>query len=145
MTCPGCGARNPSSSTWCSQCLRPLGTASTPPTRASSGPAPPPTDRAFRTVDGEVEWRCPDCATWNLFLVPVCATCGHRLGDDDGRSERARRVLWVVAAVVGVVVVVSVVLAVLALRGAPTAPGAVAVGGLASTATSCPPATCGDP
>ena len=165
MTCPACGARNADSAAWCSQCLRPLGDA-TPDRAPRAAPAPSapaapaagatPTDRAFRTVDGEVEWRCPDCQAWNVFLVPVCARCGHRLGGRDGdHTDRTRRALWAVAAVVGVVVVIAIVLVVLALGDAPAAdpgvvgarssPGAVVAGGLASTATSCPPATCGDP
>lgn len=140
MTCPDCGARNTPEAPWCTQCLRPLGQDPAPsapagpaePVPARHAPQPstdPPTtgvdgDRPFRTVDGEVEWRCPACANWNLLAIPSCAVCGHALGASDGsgdrladRMARARRPLWVVAVIGAVAMVGSVILLVLTLSG----------------------------
>lgn len=128
MTCPGCGARNTEEAPWCTQCLRPL-------TSERAAPDPPAADervttsvadqdRPFRTVDGEVEWRCPTCANWNLLAIPSCAVCGQALAASGGRGDRladrmarARRPLWVVAVIGAVVMIGSIVLLTLALRG----------------------------
>lgn len=114
--------------------------AETPPDAASPpAPASPPdvgrsqaavgradsgADRPFRTVDGEVEWRCPGCDTWNLLDVRACSVCGHRLASAGGnpdrfadRVARARRPLWALALLGGVVMIGSVILLLLALRG----------------------------
>lgn len=142
MNCPACGARNTPQAPWCTQCLRPLGEDPAPPAppvpaepaqqatpTASATPASAPTsdvdtDRPFRTVDGEVEWRCPACANWNLLAIPSCAVCGHALGasGDSGerladRIARARRPLWVVAVVGAVAMIGSIVLLVMTLSG----------------------------
>lgn len=143
MTCPHCGARNTTTAPWCTQCLQPLGQDPSPP---PAPPAPaqegPPTTTpprpaaphatgddhpggAFRSVDGQVEWRCTACDTWNGLDVPTCSACGSRLAasvtgtrahDVTGRVSRARQVLWVMAAIGVTVAVVSAVLLVLALR-----------------------------
>lgn len=147
MTCPHCGARNTADAPWCTQCLQPLGREEpptpTPPSPDASGGGPPPArtstpvapgaampggtdrDRAFRSVAGDVEWRCPACDTWNRLEASTCPVCGHRLATSvtggtgtavAGRVQRARGLLWIAAGVGGVLVVVSVVLLVLALR-----------------------------
>lgn len=143
MTCPDCGARNTPQAPWCTQCLRPLGEDPAPsspaaPAESASAPARPTpevstdaastsateTDRPFRTVDGEVEWRCPACANWNLLAIPSCAVCGHALGTSGGSGERladriarARRPLWVVAVIGAVAMIGSIVLLVMTLSG----------------------------
>jgi uncharacterized membrane protein YvbJ len=141
VTCPDCGARNTVDAPWCTQCLRPLGdvattastdTAATATRAPTPGPPPRPAapatdeDRAVRSVDGRVEWRCPRCRTWNALEVAGCAACGQPLGEAvvgssaRHRSEqvaRMRQWLWVAAAVVGGVVVVGVLLVVLAALG----------------------------
>lgn len=141
MTCPDCGARNTPQAPWCTQCLRPLGGDPAPPSpvapaepaparhtpQASTDPAPTSgvdADRPFRTVDGEVEWRCPACASWNLLAVPTCAVCGHALGASGGSGERladriarARRPLWVVAVIGAVAMIGSIILLVMTLSG----------------------------
>ncbi len=147
MNCPQCGARNTAEAPWCTQCLEPLTAPpprSTPPdpqTPSPAAPASPPVrdtpgtdptsqptddaaDRPFRTVDGEVEWRCPSCDTWNLLAIPSCSVCGRALASSGrgadrfaDRVARARRPLWALA-VVGVVVMIGgVVLLLLALQG----------------------------
>lgn len=150
MTCPHCGARNTADAPWCTQCLEPLQTAdprvtgeppsatpspstpapstSSPSTPSPSTPGPPAEDtrdRAVRSVDGRVEWRCPACETWNDLEVPACAVCGQRLGASvtgagpsaiTERVGRARRLLWVAAGIGAVLMVVSIVLLVAALR-----------------------------
>ncbi len=142
MNCPTCGAHNTPQAPWCTQCLRPLGedpapTASPVPAEPTPSQVPPTpsasgetstsavdTDRPFRTVDGEVEWRCPACANWNLLAIPSCAVCGHALGaSGDGgerladRIARARRPLWVVAVIGAVAMIGSVILLVMTLSG----------------------------
>jgi hypothetical protein len=105
MRCDACGARNPASASWCSQCFGPLGGGGTspptvggPPTLAPGpptgttpeGPAPsrpppvpPPAasdrdarERDVRERDGEVEWRCAVCEGWSPLEVPACRRCG---------------------------------------------------------------------
>lgn len=130
MICPNCGARNTAEAPWCTQCLRPFASDPEEPSAPARSPDPGATaargqdhDRPFRTVDGEVEWRCPACDNWNLLAMPTCAVCGHALASSDGRERladrmaRARRPLWVVAGIGAVVMIVSAVLLVLALRG----------------------------
>ena len=152
MNCPQCGARNTAEAPWCTQCLEPLTTPpppepTTPEARVSgervpvagmpgsspSGDTPAadganqPTgdvDRPFRTVDGEVEWRCPSCDTWNLLAIPSCSVCGRALASSGregdrlaDRVARARRPLWALAIIGAVVMIGSVVLLLLALRG----------------------------
>lgn len=146
MTCPHCGARNTADAPWCTQCLQPLGQASAPAPEPSSPPAdpaaagaapashPPPvrdapagdaTHGSFRSIDGQVEWRCHACQTWNALETQACAACGSRLAasvtgsvssDVSDRVSRARRILWVAAAIGGLIAVASVVLLVLALQ-----------------------------
>ena len=137
MTCPHCGARNTADAPWCTQCLTPLAhveDASPPAAPASavrgddgrtSGPAADPDDRDFRTVDGEVEWRCRDCDQWNPMLARTCTVCGSPMPGADRSGDwsrqqvaRTRRVLWVVAGVVCLLALVGVVVAVVAVRGA---------------------------
>lgn len=138
MTCPHCGARNTAAAPWCTQCLQPLGPAEAAPAEADPDEADPdeasPPDarptatsssRAFRTVDGEVEWRCRSCDTWNRLETRACTVCGAALGasvtgstgtEVAERVARARRLLWVAAGIGAVLMVVSIVLLVLALR-----------------------------
>ncbi len=155
MTCPNCGARNTAEAPWCTQCLEPLtpagsatpaaGSDDPPPAGTpddaplwgtpSASPTPPPRtsgstggaarDRAIRSVDGRVEWRCAACDSWNDLEVPICAVCGQRLGASvtgagtasiTERVGRARRLLWVAAGIGGVLMVVSIVLLVAAMR-----------------------------
>lgn len=96
--CPRCGARNPDSADWCTQCyadLRPPaetpatehavaepapGTPTAAPTGASGG------DR-FRRVGEEVEWRCVVCRTWNPVGVTTCPVCGTPFGRTLGISD----------------------------------------------------------
>lgn len=147
MNCPHCGARNTAEAPWCTQCLRPLTTppapaapesaasesTPTPPAPAATPPAGPQsptgpttdTDRPFRTVDGEVEWRCPSCDTWNLLDIPTCSVCGRALAASErsasglaARVARARRPLWVLAVLGGLLMVGSIVLLLLALGDA---------------------------
>ncbi len=141
MRCPDCGARNTASAAFCTQCLRRFDTVE--PDGPGDPPAPAVTatpgsaideqsspsagegdaSRPFRTIDGEVEWRCSGCGEWNPLLVPQCAICGRALeGADRGaqqreRVARTRRLLWGVAAVLCVVAVVVLVLFLSAMRG----------------------------
>lgn len=141
MRCPDCGARNTDSAAFCTQCLRRFGTedpdgpGDRPAPAVTDAPGPttdeassPPSDegggdRPFRTIDGEVEWRCDACGEWNPLLVPQCAICGRPLaGADRGdqqreRVARTRRLLWGVAAVLCLVAVVVLVLFLSAMRG----------------------------
>lgn len=141
MRCPDCGARNTASAAFCTQCLRRFDTEvpDAPGDRAAPAvtEAPGSTtdeassplsdegdgDRPFRTIDGEVEWRCDGCGEWNPLLVPQCAICGRPLaGADRGaqqreRVARTRRLLWGVAAVLCIVAVVVLVLFLSAMRG----------------------------
>lgn len=107
MRCPGCGALNPESADWCSQCyadLRPAeetappvddATAARDVTGAPSSPAPEPGGPAgptprteeldtgagrFRRRDGELEWRCAVCDDWNPLGAGACASCGTPFG-----------------------------------------------------------------
>ena len=143
MICPTCGARNTAEAPWCTQCLQPLGPAAAEDTSARGrgdgstlwgggdavsarhDTASPGGDRAFRSVDGRVEWRCPACETWNDLEGPVCTVCGQRLGASvtgEGpaalteRVGRARRLLWIAAGVGAVLMVVAVVLLLVVLR-----------------------------
>jgi predicted amidophosphoribosyltransferase len=140
VNCPHCGARNTETAPWCTQCLSPLRETPTPPASSASEPtadrpAPPPGtgsdatstpgDRAFRSVDGQVQWRCPTCDTWQPLEVATCGVCGQplRASVTGGRTTevaervgRARRWLWAAAVAGGVLMVVSVVLLVLAMR-----------------------------
>jgi hypothetical protein len=96
MRCGQCGARNPASATWCSQCFASLGdrTPAPPPTPVEAPrPAEPPSpgsvppaadpagasgdpDRSVRERDGEVEWRCGTCDGWSPLVAPRCVGCG---------------------------------------------------------------------
>jgi hypothetical protein len=98
MRCDACGARNPASASWCSQCFTPVasGEASPPavddpavrpvppqaPPRAPrtegdpSPPRPATSDRDVRERDGEVEWRCAVCEGWSTLEAPACRRCG---------------------------------------------------------------------
>lgn len=138
MTCPHCGARNTETAPWCTQCLTPLRdtaarpapapeipTGPSPPARPSPTDTDPGTDRAFRSVGDQVQWRCPTCDTWHPLEVVTCGVCGQALAssvtgagptDVVARVGRARRWLWSAAVVGGVLMVVSVVLLVLAMR-----------------------------
>lgn len=134
MTCPSCGARTTPRASWCTLCLTPLDAAAEPPppsppstTPGTDADAAPAADaeRGFRTRDGEVEWRCPDCDTWNWLAVPTCAVCGsampgtQRAGSwSPDRVARTRRALWVVAGVVCLLAVVGIVVGLVAARGA---------------------------
>lgn len=91
-------------------------------------PTPGPADtsrRGFRTVDGEVEWRCDECEAWNPLFVSSCPVCGQPMtgtGDpgtwSGERVARTRRILWVAAAVVCLLALVAVVVGLVAARGA---------------------------
>lgn len=140
MTCPHCGARNTETAPWCTQCLAPLRDTAARPDPAPETPAPTPEatappdrptppatagGRAFRSVDGQVQWRCPTCDSWHPLEVVTCSVCGQALASSvtgagptavAERVGRARRWLWTAAVVGGVLMVVSVVLLVLALR-----------------------------
>lgn len=144
MRCPQCGARNTADAPWCTQCLTPLAAAedATPVPAPDPGgepdsdrPAPAPTtptasaeggdDRDFRTVEGEVEWRCRDCGQWNPLLAPTCTVCGSSLPGADrsgtwSREQvaRTRRVLWLVAGVICLLALVGVVVALVSVRAA---------------------------
>jgi hypothetical protein len=87
VRCPSCDARNPDGAAWCNQCLRPLGAAATDTATAPEAPAAPvgsaqdgdttaARQRDVRTVDGEVEWRCPRCDVWSPLPAARCTTCG---------------------------------------------------------------------
>lgn len=153
--CPECGARNSPRAEWCTQCLVPLGSAAadgdgpadTPgpepavaeepvaappepePAADATGPATPaPADtsgRGFRTVDGEVEWRCDGCGAWNPLFVSSCPVCGQPMaGTGDAgtwsgeRVARTRRILWVAAAVICLLALAGVVVGLVAAQGA---------------------------
>lgn len=137
MNCPQCGARNTVDAPWCTQCLTRLdavedtSTAPAPSPEPVAGevdaapPAPAADHRDFRTVDGEVEWRCRDCDQWNPMLAPTCTVCGSPVPGTDRagtwsrqRVARTRRVLWIVAGVICLLALVGVVAAVVAVRGA---------------------------
>lgn len=84
LSCPGCGARNATSAPWCTQCFAPLGDAG--PDQQPDHPAEQPSQpsgqdiaangRDVRQQDGEVEWRCHACATWQPLGLTHCGTCG---------------------------------------------------------------------
>lgn len=104
-TCRSCGARNAASAWWCTQCYTPLD-ESRVADRPERDPAPPaggrqaaagdtdaaadPGDtggdparhdadtdgRDIRERDGEVEWRCGLCGSWQPLGRSHCATCG---------------------------------------------------------------------
>ena len=138
MNCSQCGARNTSDAPWCTLCLTPLASAedvAPPPASApdvvdrpapsTATPAGDGDGRDFRTVDGEVEWRCRDCGQWNPMLARTCTVCGSAVpgADRSGtwshqRVARTRRVLWVVAGVICLLALVGVVVTVVAVRGA---------------------------
>jgi hypothetical protein len=163
VRCPGCGAHNPDSAAWCSQCYArfEVDDAASAPAPAPAEPepqvaadAPVPADasaRDVRTVGGEVEWRCARCDGWNPLFVDRCTTCGGRregFGEpaappepatrDAGRLTLASAVLpglgHVLAGRVGTGVA-RMLLAVLWLAG-----GAAIVAGAAGSAASAAPA-----
>lgn len=106
--------------------------APTEPAAAPSAPSAPATSasadtshRGFRTVDGEVEWRCDGCGAWNPLFVSSCPVCGQPMtGTGDAgtwsgeRVARTRRILWVVAAVVCLLALAGVVVGLVAAQGA---------------------------
>lgn len=99
MRCPSCGAQNPDSASWCSQCYATLpGAGGTTPAQqageAGTGggePAPPAGAGAddatssrladdeladgFRRAGGTVEWECPKCWTWSAVEDLRCRAC----------------------------------------------------------------------
>lgn len=111
MRCPSCDARNPDEADWCTQCfarLRPepepdhtrLPVDDVVPEPDASPVAVPATgveaDDAgellqsgggrFRRHEGEIEWRCEVCQSWNLVGLARCTVCGAGM---DGPSELA--------------------------------------------------------
>jgi hypothetical protein len=93
---------------------------------SASGNAGATADRGFRTVDGEVEWRCRQCDQWNPLLLPTCA-CGAHLGQEAGepdpvavraRMARTRKVMWGVAIAVGSFAVIGVLIVVVMAQSA---------------------------
>jgi hypothetical protein len=100
--------------------------APAPEPASGAGEVSTPTDRGFRTVDGEVEWRCRQCDQWNPLLLPTCA-CGAHLGQEAGepdpvavraRMARTRRAMWGVAIAVGSFAVIGVLIVVLMAQSA---------------------------
>lgn len=108
MTCPDCGASNPSDAEWCNLCARPFGsvaTESVPPAPAApesvlagsaSTVATPPPDPARAT------WTCPTCGTESPLAADACGTCGTTIFAAHGAGEetevdraRATRLAWV--------------------------------------------------
>lgn len=102
MRCPSCGARNPDSAAWCTQCYTTFadGEAALPQTD-DDAPAVDPVaagdeaahgadadgdvateggDRRFRDADDGLEWRCAVCSSWNPLETSGCATCGAPFG-----------------------------------------------------------------
>jgi hypothetical protein len=118
VRCPGCGARNPDTSAWCTQCYAAMdptaGPVTAPATSTPSAPqagqataespspdlaAPPaaPPSAATRDVRqrGEtVEWRCGRCDGWTVLERGTCGTCGApRAGFGASVSPRTARAL----------------------------------------------------
>ena len=99
VSCPNCGARNATAAAWCTQCFAPLGQggagvqpdpqpdpqpdAEEPPVSrqggrdgAAAAADPDAAGRDIRQRDGEVEWRCDACETWQPLGLIHCGTCG---------------------------------------------------------------------
>jgi ribosomal protein L40E len=103
--------------------------APAPAAEPASDPAPAEeaaADRGFRTVDGDVEWRCRQCGQWNPLLLRTCA-CGAHLGQEAGepdpvevqaRMARTRRLMWGVAIAVGAFAVIGVLIVVIMAQSA---------------------------
>lgn len=114
MRCPSCGALNPARAAWCTQCFVTLAPAGPAPPEQVEEPRPTPDPVGdIRTVDGEVEWRCPRCGGWSPLATGSCTTCGGPrtgFGGDPPRPATitAARVLAAVVAVAVVVLVVTV-------------------------------------
>jgi hypothetical protein len=99
MRCAACGARNPASASWCTQCYTPFAAseaAATTGPAAAAGPAADeaaaaerpagaarsvpstgPGARDVREQAGSVEWRCRRCDRWSPLLATSCVTCGN--------------------------------------------------------------------
>jgi hypothetical protein len=87
MRCPACGATNPDTAAWCGQCYQSFAAPTAPsapsgatpderePRRAPTGHAPD----GFRRRDGELEWACPACATYNPITADACVVCATPL------------------------------------------------------------------
>lgn len=110
MRCPACGARNPESAEWCTQCFAPLRTEPEPalpetlrpdtsqpgtprPEASSAAPHGPPSpsgpsveepvdtaDGRFRRTDEGLDWRCQVCGEWNPIERSTCHICGAGFG-----------------------------------------------------------------
>jgi hypothetical protein len=101
MRCGACGARNPATATWCSQCFAGFGQPATPtppagehaPTQRDAvgaatpgtedrdvagvpAPGPASTARDVREHEGGIEWRCPVCDGWSSLHATSCHRCG---------------------------------------------------------------------
>ena len=116
MRCPACDARNPDEAQWCSQCLTSLRGAPEPapeptPEAWSEAPSPVPDDAAvtsphvdaqdgalltsgggrFRRHDGEIEWRCEVCQSWNLVGLARCTVCATPMTGPEAAPVPDRR------------------------------------------------------
>lgn len=110
MRCPQCGARNPDEARWCGQCLTDL----TPPP-AQDAPATEVADPVeqpdlglaadhdpaadddveplesgggrFRRHEGEIEWRCLACESWNPVGLVRCSVCSTGMAGPGQTAE----------------------------------------------------------
>ena len=83
MRCPGCGATNPDTASWCGQCYKrfveePAAPAAVPPPSANGDTPRPlaPTTKGFRRRDDQIEWACPECEHFNAIELQTCEICG---------------------------------------------------------------------
>lgn len=89
--CVACGASNPEGARWCGQCFGSLAEpdetdvttavqAETQPFGVAPEPRPPTeavSAKGFRKgEDGEVEWACAGCGSYNPIGLDVCTVCG---------------------------------------------------------------------
>jgi hypothetical protein len=119
VRCPTCNARNPDEAQWCSQCLASLrdepeplpepgvdpdavaDTSATPAAQDTSahGQAEVGQDGElltsgggrFRRHEGEIEWRCEVCQSWNLVGLARCTVCATPMTGPEAAPAPDRR------------------------------------------------------
>jgi hypothetical protein len=122
MRCLSCGATNPETASWCSQCYAAFETAEAPSapetaeprsapveTEGRSAPEPevppgPPAASGFRRRDDVLEWQCPLCDAYTSIEQLTCHACGTPLAARYARDEPAVEPNWSAALALAVVV-----------------------------------------
>lgn len=97
QACASCGARNPATAEWCSQCYAPTGASPVPDGSAVPEEAPVVGERVvpddaterFRVVDGDVQWCCPVCGAWTPVDERSCSVCATPLEDGSPTTRTA--------------------------------------------------------